>query len=52
MGGFLGDIRGIAMFMLYLVAAYLILTNADEFNTTLDAVGSNWIRTLRVLQGR
>ena len=47
-----GTFRDVIMFMLYLVLAFLILTNASEFSTTLDTVGSNWIRTLRVLQGR
>jgi hypothetical protein len=47
-----GSIRDIAMFMLYLVLGYLILSNASEFGQTLDAVGTNWVRTLRVLQGR
>jgi ribose/xylose/arabinose/galactoside ABC-type transport system permease subunit len=46
------SIFDMAMFMLYLVLAYLLLTNASEFGQTLDAVGSNWVRTLRVLQGR
>ena len=47
----LGTVRDLAMFMLYLVLAYLILSNASEFANVLNAFGSNWIRTLRVLQG-
>lgn len=47
----LGTVRDLAMFMLYLVLAYLLLSNATEFSTVLNAFGSNWIRTLRVLQG-
>lgn len=47
-----GTVRDIAMFMLYLVLAFLILSNAGEFAETLNAVGTNWTRTLRVLQGR
>lgn len=48
----MSGIRDIATFMLWLVLAYLILSNASEFGQTLDTVGSNWVRTLRVLQGR
>lgn len=47
----LGTARDLMMFMLYLVLAYLILSNASEFSDVLNAFGSNWIRTLRVLQG-
>lgn len=47
-----GTVRDMMMFMLYLVLAYLILSNASEFSDTLNAFGSNWVRTLRVLQGR
>ena len=48
----LGDIRDIAMFMLYLTGAYLFLTNAGGFSSILNTVGSNWRDTLVVLQGR
>jgi hypothetical protein len=47
----LNSISDIAMFMLYLVLAYLLLTNAGAFNTMLNTVGSNWRTTLAVLQG-
>jgi hypothetical protein len=47
-----GSVREIAMFMLYLVLAFLLLTNYTAFNSILGTVGSNWRSTLRVLQGR
>lgn len=40
----------IAMFMLYIVVAGLVIANADGFATALNAIGTNWVRTLRVLQ--
>jgi hypothetical protein len=49
---FMGTIREIAMFMLYLVLVFLLISNADGFSNVIDAVGSNWIRTLRTLQGK
>lgn len=46
----MGTIREIAMFMLYITLAGLILANAGGFAQALNAIGSNWVRTLRVLQ--
>lgn len=48
----LGTARDLAMFMLYLVLAFLILRNAGQFSTALDSIGNNWRQTLTVLQGR
>lgn len=47
-----GSASEIAMFMLYLVGAYLFLTNAASFNNILNTAGRNWRETLTVLQGR
>lgn len=48
----LGTVKDLAMFMLYLVLVFLLLANANEFNTILTSIGTNWIRTLRTLQAR
>lgn len=47
----MSTIREIAMFMLYITLAGLILANAGGFAEVLNAIGTNWTRTLRVLQG-
>lgn len=46
-----GSISDIATFMLWLVLAYLLLSNAGSFTSILNSVGTNWRMTLRVLQG-
>lgn len=46
-----GSIFDMMMFMLYLVLAFLLLTNAGAFNSMLNTFGSNWRSTLQVLQG-
>lgn len=51
MGGLFGSIQELTMFMLYIVVLGLLLSNADAFGTILNTVGSNWVRTLRTLQG-
>lgn len=48
----LNSVPEILMFMLYLVGAYLFLTNAGSFNNILNTAGRNWRETLTVLQGR
>ena len=48
----MGTVAELATFMLWLVLAFLVLSNAGEFADVLNAVGSNWVRTLRTLQGR
>jgi hypothetical protein len=44
-------VRDLAMFMLYIVILGLIIAHSSDFATVINAVGSNWIRTLRTLQG-
>lgn len=46
------SIRDIAMFMLYLVLAFLLLNNFTGFTAILSTVGDQWRRTLAVLQGQ
>jgi hypothetical protein len=46
------DLQGLMMFMLYLVLAFLLLTNAGSFNAILNTFGTNWRQTLSTLQGR
>ncbi len=48
----LNSVTDIMMFMLYLVLAFLLLTNASGFNQIMNSAGSNWRSTLKVLQGR
>jgi hypothetical protein len=51
MGAVFGSIHELASMMLGLVLVFLLLANADAFQTILNSVGGNWIRMLRVLQG-
>lgn len=52
MGGLFGSIHELAMSMLYLVLVFLLLANANAFQTILNSVGGNWIKMLRTLQGQ
>lgn len=46
-----GDVKDIAMFMLYLVLAFLLLKNYNAFNSMMNTTLLNWRKTLVVLQG-
>lgn len=46
------SVRDILMYMLYLVLAYLLLTNASGFNSMLQTFFVQWRSTLTTLQGR
>lgn len=48
----MGDLKDIAMVMLWLVALFLLLTNATGASQLLQSVGSTWFSGIRTLQGR
>ena len=48
----MGDIRGIMMAMLWLVALFLLLDNATGATNILKGAGETWFAGIKVLQGR
>lgn len=48
----MGDLKDIAMTMLWLVALFLLLTNATGASRILSAFGNTWFSGIRTLQGR
>lgn len=48
----MSDIKDIAMVMLWLVALFLLLTNATGASNILSAVGNTWFAGIKTLQGR
>lgn len=48
----MSQLVGIGTTMLYLVALYLLATNADGVTKVISGFGDTWFAGLRVLQGR
>ena len=48
----MGDLKDIAMTMLWLVALFLLLTNASGASKILTSFGSTWFSGIKTLQGR
>lgn len=48
----MGEVKDIAMFMLYITVLGIVLVNADQFATVVSAIGSTWTNSLKVLQVR
>jgi len=48
----MGDLRAIAMAMLWLVALFLLLDNASGATRILTGAGETWFAGIKVLQGR
>ena len=48
----MGDIRAILMAMLWLVALFLLVTNATGATNIIKGAGDTWFAGMKVLQGR
>lgn len=48
----MGEVFGIASAMLWLVALFLLVTNAGGVTSIVRGFGETWFNGIRVLQGR
>jgi hypothetical protein len=46
------NVFSMAVFMLGLVALYLVVTNARGFTTIVSQISYQWNKTIQVLQGK